>query len=345
MGIFFETNTNTGRHLCSCPNNIRPYKNSNDTSGKSVEDQHIRNHLILYAINDLFASTNLFFHLDPLVFFQLSSYYFIPFKHGFSRTNNIITPLFRSFRQSCKKLPSFIQTSSHQIILESISSLSWVNKHQTHLFAMSRIQTSTISSFISSSQSIMFLIGTNSIRSSKASHVLSQLADFILFLRNRHPHLHHKDNIIVVKTFPTHSLLKRNIQLYNDQIIELAHHLSFDDIHIDDKYSDLVPTSIFNYFSNLTPESLSPPPPPPIINKNYRSAEAVPQRNKRRHQKLIAKQKLFHLNRSIDHPWTIKHVKKFLQQQEIKFATLTPIHRNRVRIHSYRCSLYCGRTL
>ncbi len=188
----------------------------------------------------------------------------------------------------------------------------------------------------------MFLMGTNSIRSSKAYHVLSQLEDFILFLRNRHPHLHHKDNIIVVKTFPcrktsfsfpTHSLLKRNIQLYNDQIIELAHHLSFDDMHIDDKYSDLVPTSIFNYFSNLTPESLSPPPPPPIINKNYRSAEAVTQRNKRRHQKLITKQKLFHLTRSIDHPWTIKHVKKFLQQQEIKFATLTPIHRNRVRIH------------
>jgi hypothetical protein len=36
---------------------------------------------------------------------------------------------------------------------------------------MSRIQTSTISSYISSSQSIIFLIGTNFIRSSKASHV------------------------------------------------------------------------------------------------------------------------------------------------------------------------------
>jgi hypothetical protein len=94
-----------------------------------------------------------------------------------------------------------LTTSSHQIIVKSISSLSWLKKHNSHLSAVSQIQTTTIASHISSSKSILLLIGINSIRSSPAALVLNQIKKFILLLRNHHRHLVDKTSINIVAIF------------------------------------------------------------------------------------------------------------------------------------------------
>ncbi|CAF4432109.1 unnamed protein product, partial [Rotaria sp. Silwood2] len=127
----------------------------------------------------------------------------------------------------------------------------------------------------------MFLIGSNSLRKFSASIVLNQIQHIISNLRQQHPHLTKKDSIGIVKTFPcfkfshyfpTPELLQHNINIFNEQLYFLAtnlnfrivdfaiqpYHLSIDQLHIDNYYSNLVPNNIFNYFDRLISNSTPP---------------------------------------------------------------------------------------
>jgi hypothetical protein len=259
-----------------------------------------------------------------------------------------LLPLYFVLSDSHATFVPSLTTSSYQIIVKSISGLSWLNKKKSHLSATSQIQTATISSYISSSKSILLLIGTNSIRFSTAAYILNQVKDFILLLRNHHPHLIHKTSINIVATFPcrkttnsfpTYASFRANIHSYNQQLLTLSNnlnftvvdfqvtydHLSDDNIHL--HKADHVKNQIFKYFTSLTHE-----PPATPIKTSRRSIEALAHRNKRAHQKLAEKQQFFQLKRSIIPPWTVKHAKQYLKKQEIRFAKLPPIHKNILRI-------------
>jgi hypothetical protein len=67
-------------------------------------------------------------------------------------------------------------------------------------------------------------------------------------------------------------------------------------------------------------------------NNSHRSAEAKARRNKRGHTKLLEKQKQFRICRSVEPPWTIKHIKEFLRKQGFEFAKLPPIRKKSLRI-------------
>lgn len=263
-----------------------------------------------------------------------------------------LLPLYYVLSDShCKFLPPSTTTSTHHIIIKSISGLRWLFANNRDLSAAYQIQLSNVSSYLSSSKSIMLLIGTNSVRAYPAPTIINHIEHLIQQLRRLHPHLHSKDSITIIATFPcaktsalfpSYSSLSRNIQLYNTQLLTLSttlnftvlnfgleeRHLSPDNIHIHHKYQHLVKDGIFNYFHQLAAVTPAVPTPP----LNSRSKEAVQRRQKRRLERRAAVFKQFHITRSITHPWNIHSIKMFLQQQQIHFGKIPPIHNNTVRI-------------
>jgi hypothetical protein len=251
-----------------------------------------------------------------------------------------------------KFLPSLTITSTHRIIIKSISGLRWLFTKNRDLCATYQLQRFNISSYLASSTAIMLLIGTNSIRSSPASKIIQQIEDLIHLLRHLHPHLRHKDNIHIVATFPclktsrsfpSSSSLRRNIRLYNNQLLELSttlnfsvvdfnleeNHLRRDKIHIHYKHQYILEDGLFNYFHQLLPVAPPVPLPTPL---NRRSQEALRRRNTSRTQRRTNVYKQFCLKRSITSPWNLQSAKSFLHQQQIKFSKVPPIYHNIIRI-------------
>ena len=377
------TNNTNNHPICTCPDDHRPYKLDSDAWSlqKAIErsfhlvldksttsnvwsfgldailktrgtsgNQSTREKLISSALHDLFACTNLFFHLGLSSFSPYSSNLTPNLNMLFTTPTTKLPFYFVLSDSHATYVPSSIKTSSHHIAIKYISGLSWLAPHDHPRSATHQIQTPTISSCISSAASIMLLIGTNSVRILNAAQIINQIRDFIILLRTHHPHLVHKTSIIVVAafpcrklscSFPSYSSLQQNIHDYNVRLLELAdslnfsvldfkiteQHLSTDNIHLHKHHQDLVKDPITNYFDKITSKPLSLP-----IKINHRSTEAVARRNKRRHQKFDEKHKNFHLNRSISPPWTLTPIKQFLQQQHIPPFKLPPIYRNHLRI-------------
>ncbi|CAF3186399.1 unnamed protein product [Rotaria sp. Silwood2] len=98
-------------------------------------------------------------------------------------------------------VPRLTTTPTHQIIIESIFGLKWIDDGQHHLSAFHLFQTSPIFSHLVSANAVMFLIGSNSLRKFTASIVLNQIQYIISDLRRQHPHLVNKDSIGIVTTF------------------------------------------------------------------------------------------------------------------------------------------------
>jgi hypothetical protein len=253
--------------------------------------------------------------------------------------------------------PPFTSTPTHQITIESISGLKWVDDYHHHLSALHQLHSPNISSRIASSKAIMLLIGSNSLRIFPVSRVINHVHDFLSVLRQNHPHLSSQQAISIVTTFPcgkpsntfrTPTLLQHNIDLYNNQLQTLSTHLNFtvidfqvqpqhlspDHLHLHKRFSALVPRNIFKYFNTLSSASIVPPP-----KVSSRSAEAIQRRTKRckqlRKLRLADKRTMFYINRNITHPWTLNHVKTYLQNKHLPFAKISPIRRNHVRIRFY----------
>lgn len=249
-----------------------------------------------------------------------------------------------------KLLPQFTSTPTHQITVTSISGLKWVDDHQHHLSALHQLLSPTISHHVASSNAIMFLIGSNSLRVFPAARVLNHVQHIISTFRQQHPHLTSPQSISIVSTFPcgkpsntfpTPTLLQQNINLYNHQLYNLStqlkftiadfqihpQHLSPDQLHIHRRFSSLIPHNIFTYFDHLASSSLTSP-----AKVNCRSAEAVKLRNRHRHSKLAKQQTYFYISRTVTPPWTSKHVKTYLQDKQLPFAKVSPIRNNQLRI-------------
>jgi hypothetical protein len=245
-------------------------------------------------------------------------------------------------------------TPTHHITIASISGLKWVDDYRHPFSAIHQLHSPHISSRIASSKSIMCLIGSNSLRIFPASRVLTQMQDFLSVLRQNHPHLSSQQSICIVttfpcgkpsNTFPTSTLLQRNIDLYNNQLQTLSTHLNFtvidfqikpnhlspDQLHLHNRFSDIIPHNIFNYFHTLASAPIVPSP-----TVSSRSAEAIQRRKKRCNQlrklRLAEKQSMFSINRTITPPWTLTHVKTYLQNKHLPFAKISPIRHHQVRI-------------
>ncbi|CAF1373363.1 unnamed protein product [Adineta ricciae] len=266
-------------------------------------------------------------------------------------TSSFAVPTYLALTDSHGKYtPTNISTSTYSVVTRAVSGLRWFDPYRADLSALTLLSTPPLSSQLSSTSALLFVIGTNSIRSNPASVVVSDIKRVIDSVRTAHPHLSSKHSINIVCCFPclkpiypfntTHSLL-HNIHEYNCSLFDLAEtlnftvlnfdvtpsHLGYDRMHLHHNYQNLVPDSINNYFAYLSSIPATLP-----FKAVGRSSEAVTRRNHQRHIKRTTQQQQHVLKRQVSSPWRLDTIKTFLQEQHIKFAKLPPIYRNIIRI-------------
>ncbi|CAF4291241.1 unnamed protein product [Rotaria sp. Silwood2] len=367
---------------CTCPDTIHPYKNANDQwslqkaiqytfdealdkaltfntwscgldpllhSAHTTADINTRAALTSYAINDILAPTKLLFHLKhELIIPYLSS-------NTVTSTSTIedqpppLPSYFVLSDSHARHIDSPINTEFGTITIIAISGLKWCDTNDPHLCAYSLLQSTTMSSHLSTASGIILLIGTNSLRQFDASQVLQEVAHTINYLHQHYPNLHRKEAIAIVATFPclkyypyfpSTLTLSANIDLYNEQLQILSTnlrytvldfqvaeaHLTSDQMHLHFNHRHITYNRILEHFQQLSQR------PPPTQRTHLRSTAATTRRNQKRHAKLKHKQHQFTISRPIDIHWKPKHVKHLLKQYNITYARLPEIHKHVIKI-------------
>lgn len=249
-----------------------------------------------------------------------------------------------------KYVPASISTSASSIQVMAISGLKWIDLYNSNLSALSLISSDSFQQRLATTNAIIFLIGTNSVRCHPAATVIAQVTQLLFFIRTHHKHLSPKHSVSIVSVFPclkpiyplhTVQSLMHNIIQYNAILLDLAHtlnftlldfhvsehHLAFDRMHLARPHRNLVERQIINYFENL-----SLLPDTTTFSNAGRSMEAKARRNQRRHAKQAVKQQQHFFTRPIHSSWSVLYVKNYLRDLNIKFAKIPPIYRNLLRI-------------
>lgn len=248
-----------------------------------------------------------------------------------------------------KLFPPIFYSSNYSLITKSISGLQWFNRHNPHVCATSLIQTSSITSLLSSSTAILFIISTNSVRTTPALEIIDQVTNVLRLIRLNHSHLSKKHDIAIVSPYPclrtsssfrSPGKLSSNLDEYTRLLRDLStrldfslvdleletHYLSRDGMHLQHERQKIVFNSICTYFEGLVQSRLHPNP------TRRRSRAAIAARNRKRHQKLLDKQREFTLIRDIDRNWHLRDVKQFLAAKNIIFTRLPEVYRHKLRV-------------
>ena len=193
------------------------------------------------------------------------------------------------------------------------------------------------------------MIGTNSVRSTPASQILTQIENIVDLIRSQHPHLSPKKNVSIIyafpclKTsvrFPSHSSLLENITIYNEGLKDLSvrknftavnlniieKHLNADGIHLHHQHQSFLFESIRAWIDAFFQ------PPINLPQSHHRSKEAIARRNKKRQQKRKEKQRTHTLVRPIARIWELKHLKSYLKNKNLNCNCLPEIYHHRLRI-------------
>ena len=316
---------------------------------RTNNDKRTRQALISYAINDLFASTNLFFHFDKSNTTSMPSASSIDLC-TIQRNPTYDLPLFFVLSDSHEKyLPPIITTPCYRIIIKSISGLQWVHIHNSQLCAKALLSSSSISSFLFLCIGVLFLIGTNSVRKALALNIIDQLENTICLVRSHHTQLIHNSSISIVSVFPCskpkslfllNSLLSSNISNYNQLLKDLSlrqnfsvvdlpithEYLSSDGMHIHYNYLSFLSTTICHYFDELISKIKK------RTHSQHRSRAAIIRRNKKRHEKLKQKQEVHTVIRPTHRIWKLKELKAYLEYKHITYNRLPEIYNHKLRI-------------
>ena len=242
--------------------------------------------------------------------------------------------------------------------------MQWANPHNPRLCCKSLLLSSTLSSLISASRAILFIIGSNSVRTTSASTILAQIEEITDILRSAYSYLNGRTSISISYTFPcfkpssqypTCSLLLATIQNFNEGLhilslrkeISIIHfpitgeHRSPDGLHIRMDYLFILYNNILEYFEHL-PNSATA-----LSHSKRRSRAAIQRQNKRRHTKLLTKQSTYTLVRTIANTWHLRDLKQYLQHKNIHYSRLPEINHHQLRIlfNSLHHSQYAERTL
>ena len=171
------------------------------------------------------------------------------------------------------------------------------NNHDRHLCARTLLS-SSIASIISKPTNILCIIGTSSIRATKALDVIQQTRDVIDTVRLHDIHLPHKHAITVMEIFPCFKVsanfpsttsLSNNITMYNKELQLLeeqmnfscinfnitSEHLHHDHMHLKHQYQNFLYNAIIDYFDTLIDKKLT------ISQNQRRSRTAITKRNKK----------------------------------------------------------------
>ena len=373
---------NDDYNTCICPNEIRPYKSKgviwslqkaiqysfDQALDKSItfnfwscgldlclhtwntnHDKLTRQSLIEYAMNDIFAPTNLFFHL-----YNSLSYKDISIER--SHLNSIMHyPM--SKQQSIliiadshgKNLSPILITPNYHTITYSVSGLQWINTHDQQLCTRSIILKDPLSSLLISCSHVSFLVGINSVRNLPATHVINQVQEVLNLLRSEYLHLTQKHSISIFaiipcqKTstyFPSTFSLTHNIGTYNQLLQSLSSNMKFsyidlnitieylssDQLHINHQHKKLFSDTILTHLDRIINQK------PNLSHTKRRSREAIARKNKKRHTQLKNKQQQHTLIRSIHSVWSLKYLKQFLKHHQIKYSRLSEVYHHKIRI-------------
>ncbi|CAF0898680.1 unnamed protein product, partial [Didymodactylos carnosus] len=163
------------------------------------------------------------------------------------------------------------------------SGLQWIDRYDTQTSAQYKVATEH-AKLISTRDTIVLAIGTNTLRHTKFVDAIEQVKNIISLIRKQHQHLSFPSQIIVTlcfackkesAKFPTAASLSDNIDQYNRSLISLAatshftvidcgiqeQHIANDKIHINVKFRHLVFDAILNQLdhNHLLPSLLMPP--------------------------------------------------------------------------------------
>ena len=384
---FNPTYPNDDYTTCICPNHIRPYKMKNPMWGlqkavrhifnqaldktltfnfwscgldlklniwRSHQDKYTRQSLIQYALNDLFAPTNLFFYFENLRSSQTPGQS-VHLNTIVTQSKSTESPSFFILSDSHGRyLPPFLKTSQFTLTSKFIPGLQWINNHDTNFCAQFHLLSSSISSILSSSTNIFLLIGTNSIRSTPALQILTQVENVVDLIRIHYQHFLQKRNITIAcvfpclkvsTSFPSHSSLLQNIITYNTGLYDLSirkdftvvdlniteAHLDADAMHLHHSHQHFLFANIRTFLDTFTfSQQLDKPP-----KSHHRSKAAIARRTKKRQNKLKDKLRLHTLVRPIARAWQLQSLKDYLKSKNINFNRLPEIYNRKLRIQFY----------
>ena len=350
---------------CICSTSIRPYKIKNSfwsltnaievtfhqSSIQSSSDRHVIHPLHSSSstgLDYLFLCTSIFFQLFRSDLLGQSSSIASHHKLGFSSSDTIRPSFFVLTDSHGKSFPPMFSNDRFSIITRYISGLQWYNHQNSHLCAQSRINSHEISHHLSARQSVLFLIGTNSIRTTFAHEILNQIINFVNVIRSNHPTLTHKTSIIISIPFPclktsskfsSTDSLSNNNHIYTNTLNDLAIEMNFslidfkittdqlqrDQMHVDHHYYPLLWSKVLECFEELHKLKTK-------SHSQHRSVESKQRRNRHKHEKEKSRYKTFECIRPIARIWKLKELKQFLKQNDIHYARLPEVHRHQLKI-------------
>ena len=203
-----------------------------------------------------------------------------------------------------KSIPPTLFTPTYKLITRSIPGLKWIDIYDSKLSVFALLSLAEIQSSVSQANSILFLVGTNSVRVLPANQVISQVERLISFVQQTFPHLHQSGKISIVLTLPCFKITRRfrteqsllsNINLYNEELKLLSSkmnfnivdfsvsctHLANDNMHIHFSVRHHIMNSILNHFDQVinslitttTSTTSEVTPSPPILSSTSTSDE------------------------------------------------------------------------
>jgi hypothetical protein len=169
---------------------------------------------------------------------------------------------------------SYISNLSYILNIKSVPGLKFVDYYQRNLSLLHMFFSPETQLLLQDADSVLFLIGTNSIRCFTSLQIINQVEEIIFFLKNTYFQFNRIGNITIcsampcLKTcrkFPTENDLMSNIESYNRKLNLLSHELNFkilnlpihihhlarDKIHIDLRYQHRIFNCIINHFNNI----------------------------------------------------------------------------------------------
>lgn len=246
---------------------------------------HLNHIFIYYYITPLLKLTSIH-HYIYFLFFCSSLLFIILhiFRHSL---HNLITyirvskmslsskPLLLIIADSHgRNLYSTINTHLYDIRTCTIPGLQWLNRYDSNLSLRSLVHQEPLLSLLRCSCHVIFMVGTNSVRTLPAGQIIDQIDEVLHLVRFYHPHLDNPGKITIIATFPCLKIsnrfrsiasLKNNIFTYNTFLLDLSYRYNFfyldlnininflsrDNMHIDHRYKSIVVNTIINYIHHL----------------------------------------------------------------------------------------------
>ncbi|CAF1661250.1 unnamed protein product [Rotaria magnacalcarata] len=155
-----------------------------------------------YAVNDVFAPTDLYFYLMNTDISSLDTNHIINLNMIYEQPIQNLPKYFVLSDSHGKYFPPYHRTAQYQLVIKSISGLQWNNPWQQELSVNNLIESTSIKSIISTCAGIIFMVGTNSIRSWSASEIIQDIVNITQSIRSTYDHLNRKTDISICTIFP-----------------------------------------------------------------------------------------------------------------------------------------------